>query len=36
MEKERDEAKEEAQVTWLAATAAGDSKVKVRGDLDRV
>ena len=35
-EKERDEAKEEAQVARLAAVLAGDAKVKANGDLSRV
>ena len=36
MEKERDEAKEEAQVTRFTATATGDSKVKPEDDPARV
>ena len=36
MEKERDEAKEEAQVARLDATAAGDAKARAKGDLARV
>ena len=36
MEKERDEAKEEAQVARLTTIAAGDAKAKEEGDLARV
>ena len=36
MEKERDEAKNEAQVAWLAVVAAGDAKARVEDDLARV
>ena len=36
MEKERDEAKEEAQVARLVAVSTGDAKVKAKGDLTRV
>ena len=35
-EKERDEAKKESQVAWLAAIVAGDTKVGVKDDLARV
>ena len=35
-ERERDEAKEEAQVAWLAAIATGDSKARAEDDLTRV
>ena len=35
MEKERDEAKEEAQVARLAAVALGDEWEKMEGDLAR-
>ena len=35
-EKERDKVKEEAQVTRLAAVAAGDTREKLKGDLARV
>ena len=34
--KERDEAKEEAQVTRLAAIVASDARAKLEGDLARV
>ena len=34
--KERDEAKEEALVAWLATVTAGDAKPNVEGDLARV
>ena len=36
MEKARDKAKEEAQVTRLAAITAGNAKAKAKGDLARV
>ena len=36
MEKERDEAKEEAQVALLTTIAAGKAKAKEEGDLARV
>ena len=36
VEKERDEAKEEAKVTRLAAIIAGDAKARVEGDLVKV
>ena len=35
-EKERDEAKKEAQVSWLATVAAGDTKVRAEDDLAKV
>ena len=35
-EKKKDEAKEEAQVAWLAAFAEGDAKARVEVDLARV
>ena len=35
-EKERDEAKEEAQVAQLAAVATSDAREKLEGDLARV
>ena len=36
IEKKRDKAKEEAQVAWLAAIAAGDARAILEGDLARV
>ena len=36
MKKERDEAKEEAQVARLATVAMGDAREKLEGDLARV
>ena len=36
VEKERNEAKEEAQVARLAAVVAGDAKAKAEGDLARI
>ena len=36
MEKERDEAKGEAQVAWPTAVAVGDAREKLEGDLARV
>ena len=35
-EKERDEAKKEAQVSWLVTVSAGDAKVRAKDDLARV
>ena len=35
-EKERNKAKEEAQVAWLVAVTTGDAKVKAEGDLAKV
>ena len=35
-EKERDEAKEEAQVALLAVVTTGDARAKLEGDLARV
>ena len=35
-EKERDEAKKEAQFARLVAIASGDAKAKAKGDLARV
>ena len=35
-EKERDEAKEEAQVAQLAVVATGDTKARAEGDMSRV
>ena len=35
-EKEKDEAKEETQIARLATVAAGDTRVRVEDDLDRV
>ena len=34
--KERDEAKEEAQIAWLATVVAGDIKARIEDDLARV
>ena len=36
MEKERDEAKQEAKVALLAASTAGDTRARVKEDLARV
>ena len=36
VEKERDEAKEEAQVAWLADVITGNAKAKAEGDLAKV
>ena len=36
MEKERDEAKQEAKVARLAASAAGDTRVRMEENLTRV
>ena len=35
-EKERDDAKKKAQVTWLAAVIVGDTREKLEGDLAKV
>ena len=35
IQNERDRAKEEAQVAWLAAVAIGDAKARVKNDLAR-
>ena len=36
MEKEREEAKVEAQITWLAAVVMGDAKARAEEELAKV